>query len=87
MRNIVVLSTSVESMLAVSALAPALDQLAGRGNWNFDLQDVDRVLRVTGAPSVDPFIVLLHEAGFAATELPDSIPGLSEFCEIKRLVS
>lgn len=87
MRNVIVLSTSVESMLAVSALSHALDGLAGKGNWNFDLQDDDHVLRVMGTLTPVPFIELLRDHGFAAAELPDSIPGLSEFQNTQRQVS
>lgn len=87
MKEIVVLSTSVESMLAVSALAASLDRLAGRGNWNFDLEDEDHVLRVIGAASAEPFVVLLREHGFAAAELSDEVPGLSGFLETERRVS
>lgn len=87
MRNVIVLSTSVESMLTVSALSTSLDSLAGRGNWNFDLQDDDHVLRVTGNSSPAPFIALLREHGFAAAELPDSVPGLPEFQKTQRQVS
>lgn len=74
-------------MLAVAALAPALDRLAGEGNWNFDLQDADHVLRVIGVPSPDPFLRLLHEHGFAAAELPDEVPSMSEFPAPERMVS
>lgn len=83
----VILSTSVESMLLVSALAPSLDQLAGRGNWNFDLEDSDHVLRVIGHASPDPVIALLRDHGFSAAELSDDIPGRTAFEEEKRRVS
>lgn len=81
------LSTSVESMLAVSALSHSLDGLAGRGKWNFDLQDEDHVLRVIDTSAPGPFIELLREHGFAASELPDSVPGLPEFQNTQRQVS
>lgn len=74
MNNIVVLSTTVESILAVTSLAPELDRLAGRGNWNFDLQDTDHVLRIVAARRPEPFIALLHRHGYAAADLPDQVP-------------
>ena len=44
--QIIVLSTSVQSPLQVKSLAPVLNELAGQGNWNFALDDVDRILRI-----------------------------------------
>lgn len=87
MREIVVLSTTVESILAVSALGPSLDQLAGRGNWNIDLQDCDHVLRVMGASDCKPFIDLLQAHGYDASELPDEVPGIGELLSEERKVS
>lgn len=87
MKDIVVLSTTLESVLAVSALGPALDQLAGRGNWNVDLHDCDHVLRVTGTRDARPFIELLQEHGVGASELPDEVPGILDLLGEERKVS
>ncbi|MBX2967165.1 MAG: hypothetical protein KF845_13550 [Cyclobacteriaceae bacterium] len=44
--HVIVLSTSVKSLLQVKSLAPVLNELAGQGNWNFALDDCDRILRI-----------------------------------------
>jgi hypothetical protein len=44
--QVIVLSTSVQSPLQVKSLTPVLNELAGQGNWNFALDDSDRVLRI-----------------------------------------
>ena len=64
--------TSVQTPQQVQALRPKLDQLAGAGNWNFALDDADRILRIANQV-VDPLqpIRLLHQRGFFCSELED----------------
>lgn len=76
MKNIWVFSTTVESPLEAARLLPGLDQLAGRGAWNIDFDDCDRVLRVVTDRGPEEFIQLLDAAGFQCAELPDEIPGV-----------
>lgn len=44
--NFFLLGTTVLSFDAVTEIAPSLDYLVGKGRWNFDLEDCDRVLRL-----------------------------------------
>ena len=74
MNNVLVFSTSVSSLPEARSLAAVLDRLTGPLNWNFDLADRDRILRVTS--SVNPGIVIaaLHLQGFRCEELTDELP-------------
>ncbi len=74
MENILVFATSVESRMGVSVLAPALDRLAGKGKWNFDLEDRDRILRVRGVGRARRVTWLLKAAGYQCAELGDELP-------------
>ncbi len=68
--DVIVLSTSVQSPLQVKSLAPVLNDLAGQGNWNFALDDVDRVLRIV-SDKVKPTdaVKLLRSWGIDCKEL------------------
>jgi hypothetical protein len=67
--EIFVFKTSVEPE-HVSRLTPLLDVLAGKGKWNFALDDSDRILRVISG-SIMPHqpIELLMKQGFRCIEL------------------
>ena len=58
----------------VAMLAPRLNELAGAGQWNFDLDDCDRILRVTAIVSPLEVVGLLASYGIACAELEDFIP-------------
>lgn len=64
-----VFKTSVEPE-HVATLTPFLDVLAGKGKWNFALDDCDRILRVAseGVAPHQPIELLLQQ-GFKCTEL------------------
>jgi hypothetical protein len=70
--NILVFKTSVEDPLIIKALKPSLDSLVGEGQWNFDLTDCDRILRIVSA-SVKPesAIALMDSLGLQCAELED----------------
>ncbi|MBS1506606.1 MAG: hypothetical protein JSS79_08175 [Bacteroidetes bacterium] len=72
--NVLVFSTSVQTEEQAKFLAPHIDLLAGPGNWNFALDDCDKILRIVSA-SVKPEapICLLSELGFRCEELTDSV--------------
>jgi len=74
MRNVLVFATSVDSVLAVRTLSQSLDALCGANSWNFDLDDCDRVLRITS--DADPVVVagMIHCHGFCCEELSDQVP-------------
>jgi len=68
--EILVFKTSVQNHESVDQLAPMLNRLAGFGQWNFALDDCDRILRIVSA-SVQPHqaIRLLSCQGFMCEEL------------------
>jgi hypothetical protein len=70
--DVLVFSTSVESSEQVRSLAPLIDSLAGRGRWNFALDDCDKILRIV-SNKVKPraAIHLLTQYGYRCQELPD----------------
>lgn len=70
--NVLVFSTSVQSMEQVQSLKPKIDSLAGKGRWSFALDDTDRILRIV-SNSLRPqaAIQLLNRHGFECNELTD----------------
>ena len=70
--EVMVFKTSVETPQSVKTLKPLLDLVAGRGKWNFALDDCDRILRVTSVNiSAQSTIRLLKENGYECAELED----------------
>jgi hypothetical protein len=63
--EVLVFSTSVQSQDQVKILAPKINSLAGRGQWNFALDDSDRILRIASdhVKAIDA-IHLLKKYGF-----------------------
>ncbi|MCU0434212.1 MAG: hypothetical protein MUC87_12205 [Bacteroidia bacterium] len=43
---VLVFKTSVSSTQTAQQLKPRLNEMAGTGSWNFDLDDCDRILRI-----------------------------------------
>ncbi|HCW09030.1 MAG TPA: hypothetical protein DGG95_16865 [Cytophagales bacterium] len=70
--EVLVFKTSVIDPLSVRTLKPELDRLAGKGKWNFDLSDCDKILRIA-SDKVNPqnAIELLSYFGFSCAELED----------------
>jgi hypothetical protein len=70
--EVLVFKTSVETPQHVKSLKPLLDSAAGKGKWNFALDDCDRILRIVSA-RVNPItaIKLLEENGYQCSELED----------------
>ncbi|WP_232623037.1 hypothetical protein [Pareuzebyella sediminis] len=66
-----VFKTSVQKKNHVRRLRPLLDRtIKSEGQWNFDLEDCDRILRIeTG--KLDPSLIacLLRRNGFDCAEL------------------
>ena len=68
--EVLVFSTSVQSMDQVKTLAPEINSLAGKGHWNFALDDCDKILRiVSDKVKAQHAINLLKENGFDCREL------------------
>lgn len=70
--EVLVFKTSVETPQSVKVLRPLLDSVAGRGRWNFALDDCDRILRIASRKvSAQVAIRLLKENGYECAELED----------------
>lgn len=70
--EVFVFKTSVESPQHVNLLRPLLDSVAGRGRWNFALDDCDKILRiVSGDLTPQVAIRLLNDRGYECAELED----------------
>ena len=69
--EVLVFKTSVQHTAEVEMLRHALDQvLNGSDQWNFDLEDHDRILRVeSGTDARERIMELLAGLGFACDEL------------------
>ncbi len=68
--EILVFATSVQSTDQVRILAPQINSLAGKGRWNFALDDSDKILRIA-SDRVKPqqAVALLEKYGFECNEL------------------
>jgi hypothetical protein len=68
--SIYVFATNVESIQQVKSLSKELNGTVGKGNWNFALDDCDRILRVSSAKQkAEEAIRILHQYGFQCAEL------------------
>lgn len=65
-----VFATSVQSTEQVKTLAPQINLLAGKGRWNFALDDCEKILRIV-SDNVNPeeAVALLKKYGFECNEL------------------
>ena len=73
--EVLVFRTSVETREDVRQLTPILNGLAGRGRWNFALDDCDRILRIaSGSVRPEFAIEVITNHGFLCTELEDEVP-------------
>ena len=68
--DILVFVTNVADKMAVSKVKPLLTAVPAIKDWNFDLDDCDRILRIV-SNDLNPRKVenLLHTAGFDCYEL------------------
>jgi hypothetical protein len=68
--EILVFATNVQRRTQVSKVKSLLTRLTGIGNWNFDLEDCDRILRVE-SKGVSPRHIeaVLNNAGINCREL------------------
>jgi hypothetical protein len=68
--EIMVFKTSVETQESVVALSDILDKAAGCKNWNFALDDCDRILRIASA-KIDSkrAVEIMNANGFDCFEL------------------
>ena len=69
--EVLVFKTSVDTPQRVKTLKPLLDSVAGRGRWNFALDDCDKILRIASKVNAQAAIQLLNENGYECAELED----------------
>ena len=70
--EVLVFKTSVDTPHCVKLLKPMLDSVAGRGRWNFALDDCDKILRIASIKvNAQAAIQLLNENGYECAELED----------------
>ena len=70
--EVLVFKTSVDTPQCVKSLKPLLDSVAGRGRWNFALDDCDKILRIKSVNvNAQLAINLLKENGYECSELED----------------
>lgn len=67
--EVLVFKTSVQSAEGVTKLTPLLNTLAGCNQWNFALDDCDRILRIVSPINPNAAIHVLMEQGFYCEEL------------------
>jgi len=74
--EVLVFKTSVETHQHVKSLKPLLDSAAGKGKWNFALDDCDRILRIKSSELIRENSIpdFLQQNGFDAAVLADEIP-------------
>lgn len=70
--EVLVFKTSVSTPQHVQVLKPLLDSAAGKGQWNFALDDCDKILRIVSA-HLDPVMAInmLKSMGYECAELED----------------
>ena len=75
MTMITVFKTSVQRKEEVKHLSTILDAIVmPHGEWNFDLEDCDKILRVKlGTTRVDEVVDALLSEGFHCEELSDEL--------------
>jgi hypothetical protein len=70
--DILIFKTNVSGKINIDEVRPHLDSLSGLQRYTFDLDDIDKILRVE-AHNVSPRKVesVIKEAGYHCEELPD----------------
>jgi hypothetical protein len=70
MMDILIFATNVTGADEVSRLSPLLTAVPAITDWNFDLEDCDRILRVVSQNIPGSFVeLLMQNAGFRCVEL------------------
>jgi hypothetical protein len=71
--EVLVFTTTVETNDEVRMLAPHINSLVGEGNWNFALDDSDKILRIISSIEANEVIDSLRHLGYQCQELKDEI--------------
>ncbi len=70
--EVLVFKTNVPDANEVTKVQPLLNSISTISQWNFDLDDEDRILRVVATGLPPRFVELaLNGAGYQCTELED----------------
>ncbi|MFK7812639.1 MAG: hypothetical protein AB8B59_09105 [Maribacter sp.] len=69
-KEISIFRTSLIDLKDISQVKSVLDILVGKKEWNFDLEDVDNILRIHAATHLNGFLAQeLRKLGFECEEL------------------
>lgn len=67
---IFVFKTSVKTNMQIKKLKPHIDKILPNAKWNFDLEDVDKILRIDSEENIVLIIIdLLSIHGYSCEEL------------------
>ena len=70
--EVLVFKTSIAAPGHIKAIKPHLNSLSGVTNWNFDLEDIDKILRIMGTNiSASEVESKIRQAGYYCEELKD----------------
>ncbi len=70
METIYVFKTSVQTKKDVKRLKPFLNDMLQQAQWNFDLEDCDRIFRIITLAEISTAVIsLLQDNGFECEEL------------------
>ncbi|MEM6812997.1 MAG: hypothetical protein AAF600_01230 [Bacteroidota bacterium] len=71
---ILIFKTSVKDLKDIEVLKSELNKVPTMVRWNFDLEDIDNVLRVESTQDVSTELVhVLNDKGFECEDLDDSV--------------
>jgi hypothetical protein len=69
-KMIFVFKTSVKTKMQVKKLKPHIDKRLPEAKWNFDLEDIDNILRIDSSENIVPTIIdLLNIHSYRCEEL------------------
>ncbi len=67
---IFVFKTSVKTKMQAKKLKPHIDKILPKAKWNFDLADIDKILRIESEKNIVlPIIDLLKTHNYSCEEL------------------
>jgi hypothetical protein len=67
---IFVFKTSVKSKMQIKKLRPHIDKILPNAKWNFDLQDIDKILRIDSKENIVLITIdLLNIHNYSCEEL------------------
>ena len=69
-KEISIFKTSLIDSDDIAKVKSVLDLLIGKNEWNFDLEDIDNILRIHAETHLNGFLAQeLHKLGFECEEL------------------